>query len=91
MSRWGRIIRPAEEAGQFLLVEPEEREPRYPPPPAGSVRVWHRCPGVDDDDDDNWSVWLTSDLLPDWFGPEGRYEVEWLAQGIAPDWSSAAP
>lgn len=83
--RWGRVIRPAEDAGSYVMIEPETRDPQYPPPPVGSVRLWHRRPGVNNDDEANWSVWFPGDQLGDWLGPTGAFEVEWLAVDFEPD------
>lgn len=88
LDRWGRIIEPAESAGAYLLVERENGEGWKKPPPADALRLWHRTPGAEDDDDlKNWTVWFTSKEAADWFD---RYTFDkWLAEGVEPDWTSA--
>ena len=86
MKRWGRVIRPADDVGAYVFVEPETREPNYPPPPEGSLRMWHRRPGTAEDDDNNWTVWFRAEQLDEWLGPDGYYGVEWLPEGVEPEW-----
>lgn len=84
--RWGRIVRPANLAGAYLLIEQETREDGYPPPPAGSLRLRVRRPGAPDDHLDNYTVWITAETVPDRFGPEGFEVAEWLPDGQEPTW-----
>jgi len=88
LGRCGRITTPAESAGAYLLIERESGEGWKKPPPPDALRLWHRTPGAEDDDDlKNWTVCFTSKEAPDWFG---RYTVdEWLPEGVEPDWASA--
>lgn len=86
MGRWGRVVRPVDDVGSYLTLEPEARAADCPPPPVGAVRLWHRRPGVPDDSDANWTVWLEASQISEWLGPIGRYEVEWLPEGVEPQW-----
>lgn len=86
LNRWGRVLGSAGGRGSFLFVEPETREPGFSAPPAGALRVWHRRPGVADDDDANWTLWLVGDQIEDWLTPAG-FDIEWLDEGVEPDWS----
>lgn len=82
--RWGRVESPPEMAGLFILVEVESGDRWKKPPPADAVRVWHRRPGVNDDHDDNSTVWLHRHQLPSWLSSVTI--KEWLPEGVEPDW-----
>lgn len=84
--RWGRIAAPAEAAGAYILIEVESSEGWKSPPPADAIRIWQRRPGVPDDDDSNWTVWLHRDQLGGWIGDRGYVVDEWLPPGVEPDW-----
>ena len=86
MKRWGRVIRPADDAGSYVMIELETRDPRFPPPPLGALRLWHRRPGTAEDSDLNWTVWFGPEHVGEWIGTSGSYEVEWLPEGSEPDW-----
>jgi hypothetical protein len=86
LGRWGRVVRPVDDAGAYLALEEETRAAGYPPPPVGAIRLRHRRPGVAEDDDANWTVWFEASQLAEWLGPSGHYEVEWLPEGVEPDW-----
>ncbi len=87
--RWGRVIAPPEAAGVYVLVELESAEVWKKPPTADAVRVWQRKPGVPDDDDFNWTLWLRHGHLSAWMTDKGYVIEEWLPEGAEPDWSSA--
>jgi hypothetical protein len=83
--RWGRLADPPESRGAYLLIEEESTEGWKTPPPADAIRIWHRRPGAADDDDlNNWTVWLHRRELPAWMA---AYVVEeWLPEGAEPSW-----
>lgn len=71
----------------YVLMEPESPQGWRKPPPDDAVRVWQRQPGVPDDSDANWTVWMQNGDLPSWLKSQG-YEFEhWLPEGEEPDWS----
>jgi hypothetical protein len=85
MNRWGHILTPEESAGAYLLVEWEKPDGWKVPPPEGAVRIWRRRPGVADDDDlENWTVWLHEPDLPGWLA-DFTFS-EWLPEGVEPSW-----
>ena len=84
-NRWGRIEAPSEAAGVYRLVEVDTAEEWKNPPPSDAVRVWQRRPGVEDDHDDNWTVWLQRPDLAEWMSAVTI--SEWLPEGQEPDWS----
>jgi hypothetical protein len=85
LNRWGRIAEPEDSAGAFLLVDPEKPDGWKVPPPEDAIRIWRRRPGAADDDDlENWTVWLHESELEDWLAD---YRVsEWLPEGVEPPW-----
>jgi len=85
--RWGRLAAPAESRGAYLLIEEESPEGWKVPHPADAIRIWHRRPGAADDDDlNNWTVWLHRPELPTWMAD---YIVEeWLLAGVEPSWAT---
>lgn len=88
LRRWGRVTAPPEAAGVYMLVETESPEGWRKAPPPDSVRVWQRKPGVPDDDDFNWTLWLRRRDLSAWMVEKGYVVEEWLPEGVEPDWSS---
>ncbi len=85
LNRWGRLSSPPESAGGYLLIEKESADGWKVEPPEDAIRVWHRKPGpADDDNMNNWTVWLHRHQLLDWMT---TYAVEeWLPEGTEPTW-----
>ena len=84
LNRWGRIARPAHASGAYLYAEVEPGEDWKKPPSEDVIRLWQRRPGVPDDHDDNWTVWLPTASLAEWVS---EYEfAEWLPEDREPDW-----
>ena len=85
MNRWGPIAAPEEAAGAYLLVMPETPDGWKVTPPDDAIRIWRRRPGAGDDDDtENWTVWLHEPDLADWLAEFSFFE--WLPEGVEPSW-----
>jgi hypothetical protein len=85
IGQWGRVREPAWRAGAYVLVEVESPEGWKQPPPDDAIRVWQRRPGVADDHDDNWTMWLHRHQLASHFADV--VIEEWLPEGAEPDWT----
>ena len=89
---WGRISRPADSEGAFLLIEKEDAAGWKVPPPADAYRIWRRRPGVaQDDDEENWTLWLHRADVIAWLAA-GGYQIDtWLPPGTEPPWDVMTP
>ena len=74
-------------AGVYLLIEVESSDGWKKPPPSDAIRVWQRRPGVPDEDNDNWTVWLLRPQVGSWMAETGYVIDEWLPAGVEPDWT----
>ena len=84
-NRWGLIVEPDDSAGAYLLVEHESPDEWKVPPPEDAVRIWRRRPGAADDDDlENWTVWMHEPDLGEWLA--AFTFSEWLPEGVEPSW-----
>ena len=90
LNRWGRIAEPADSEGAFLLVEKEKPDGWKVAPPDDAYRIWRRRPGAADDDDlENWTLWLHKADVTGWLTAGGYKITEWLPEGTEPSWDRA--
>jgi hypothetical protein len=85
----GRIAEPVGSEGAFLLVEKEKPDGWKVAPPDDAHRIWRRRPGAADDDDlENWTVWLHEADVAGWLTAGGYKIAKWLPEGSEPSWDS---